>query len=83
MFRRVADAEIALKRLAEAGYGTWHFPKSDGPGAPKAARFTLKPVYGVNVYKTPADIGKNGHSVDVDGVDEVAAPSKDLSGEPT
>jgi len=73
MFKTVADAEAALSGLVEAGVGSWVAPDQHGRGGPKARRFVLSPVYGVNVYRNaPDDIG-NPNSVDVDGVDTPAS----------
>jgi hypothetical protein len=69
MFKTVADAEAALLELVEAGEGSWVTPEQHGRGGPKARRFVLSPVWGVNVYRNaPGDTG-NANSVDVDGVD--------------
>lgn len=68
-FRTVADAEAALAALAEAGAGSWVTPEQRGRGGPKARRFVLSPVYGVNVYRNAPDDTGNANPVDVDGVD--------------
>lgn len=72
MYRTVADAEAALSKLAEAGVGSWVIPEQRGRGGPKARRFVLAPVYGVNVYRNPSGDSGSGISVDVDGVDTPA-----------
>ncbi len=68
-FRRVPDAEAALSKLVEAGVGSWVKPEQRGRGGPKARRFVLSPVYGVNVYRNPAGDTEKANPVDVDGVD--------------
>jgi hypothetical protein len=69
MFRKVVDADAALSRLEELGVGSWVQPEQHGRGGPKAKRFVLAPVNGVNVYRNaPADTG-DANPVDVDGVD--------------
>jgi hypothetical protein len=68
-FRTVADAEAALSALVEAGAGSWVTPEQRGRGGPKARRFVLSPVYGVNVYRNAPDDAGNANPVDVDGVD--------------
>lgn len=69
MFPTVANAEAALTRLVEAGHGSWVTPEQRGRGGPKARRFVLAPVYGVNVNRNPAGDAGNGITVDVDGAD--------------
>ena len=71
-FPKVADAEAALSALVEAGEGSWETPEQRGRGQPKARRFVLSAVYGVNVYRNADPGTANPVSVDVDGVD--AAP---------
>lgn len=68
-FKSVSDAETALSRLVEEGLGSWQVPAQCGPGGPKAKRFKLADVYGVNVYSIATGGTENGDSVDVDGVD--------------
>ena len=68
-FSMVAEAEAALSGLVEAGKGSWLTPEQDGPGRPKAKRFLLSPVYGVNVNGKPASDTESGNTVDVDGAD--------------
>lgn len=68
-FRTVADAEEALSALVEAGAGSWVTPEQHGRGQPKARRFVLSPVYGVNVYRNAVGDTGIGNAVDVDGVD--------------
>ncbi len=67
--KTVADAEAALSGLVEAGAGSWVTPEQRGRGGPKARRFVLSPVYGVNVYRNAPDDTGNANPVDVDGVD--------------
>ena len=68
-FQNVADAEAALASLVDAGHGTWVTPEQRGRGQPKARRFTLSPVYGVNAYRNAAGDATRGVSVDVDSAD--------------
>ncbi len=68
-YPKVADAEAALSGLVDAGAGSWRMPEQHGPGGPKARRFVLAPVYGVNVYRNPAGNTGTANPVDVDGVD--------------
>ena len=69
MFKTVAEAEAELSRLVEAGAGSWVTPEQRGRGAPKARRFVLSPVCGVNAYRNAPDGATNTVSVGVDGVD--------------
>jgi hypothetical protein len=69
MFKTVADAKAALSGLVKAGAGSWVPPEQRGRGGPKAERFVLSPVYGVNVYRNAPDDTGNANPVDVDGVD--------------
>lgn len=69
MYKRVADADAALSGLVEVGAGSWVAPEQHGSGGPKARRFVLSPVYGVNVYRNPPDDNGNANPVDADGVD--------------
>jgi hypothetical protein len=69
MYKRVADADAALSRLVKVGAGSWVTPEQRGPGGPKARRFVLSPVYGVNVYRNPPDDNGNANPVDADGID--------------
>ncbi len=66
-FRTVADAEMALSRLVDAGHGSWVTPPQLGPGAPKSRRFVLPGASGDLVY--PPGGAVEGGSVCVDGVD--------------
>jgi hypothetical protein len=78
MFRTVADAEAALSGLVEVGAGSWVTPEQRGRGGPKARRFVLSPVYGVNVYRNAPGGTENANSVDVDGVDAGAGTDATL-----
>ncbi len=71
-FHTVADAEGALSALVHAGAGSWRTPEQRGRGGPKARRFVLAPVFGVNVYRNATDGAGNANPVDVDGVDAPA-----------
>jgi len=73
-FRTVADADAALSALVETGAGSWVTPEQRGRGQPKARRFVLAPVYGVNVYRNAVGDTGSGISVDVDGVDKPTDP---------
>jgi hypothetical protein len=42
-YKDVAQAELALRALADQGHGTWAAAKRSGPGGPPAPRFTLHP----------------------------------------
>lgn len=68
MFKTVADAEAALSRLVKAGAGSWVTPEQRGRGGPKARRFVLAPVNGVNVYRNATGDTGNANPVDVYGV---------------
>jgi hypothetical protein len=72
MFKTVADAEAALSGLVEVGAGTWVTPPQRGRGGPKARRFVLSDVYGVNVYRNATEEAGNANPVDVDGVGTAA-----------
>lgn len=69
-FPNVADAELALSGLAEAGAGTWMTPKQQGRGGPKARRFVLSPAYSVNVYRNATGGTSNTNPVDADSAEE-------------
>ncbi|HEX7010110.1 MAG TPA: DUF3987 domain-containing protein [Phycisphaeraceae bacterium] len=78
-YNRVADAEQALNKLAQAGLGQWVYPPQEGRGRPPARRLVLNQgvnetsdssfVYTVNVNKNPSGGAVSGHFIDVDIVD--------------
>lgn len=70
MFKTVAEANAALSGLVKAGEGSWVTPEQRGRGGPKAERFVLSPVYGVNVYGNALGDTGNANPVDVDGVNK-------------